>query len=117
VQSASLPWLVAERRGEVLGYAYASRWHARAAYRFSTEITVYLDHGQTRRGIGSRLYGELFPMLRAREIHAVLAVIALPGEASVALHEKVGFSKVGHFKDVGFKFGRWIDVGYWQLIF
>ena len=117
VGSASLPWLIAERSAEVLGYAYASRWNARSAYRFSAEITVYLDPGHARLGIGSQLYGQLFPILQSRGIRAVVGGIALPNEASVALHEKFGLSKVAHFKEVGFKFDRWIDVGYWQRNF
>jgi phosphinothricin acetyltransferase len=114
VWSASLPWLVAEMGGQVAGYAYASKWHGRSAYRFSTEITVYLAPDRTGRGVGSRLYGRLFPILRERGIHAVMGGIALPNEASVALHEKFGLEKVAVFREVGFKFGRWIDVGYWQ---
>jgi len=114
VRSAALPWLVAEAAGQAVGYAYATPWKARTGYRFSAEITVYLGPGQAGRGIGSRLYGELFPMLQARRIHAVMGGIALPNEASVALHEKFGMRKVAHFEAVGFKFDRWIDVGYWQ---
>lgn len=114
VRSASLPWLVAEDGGHVLGYAYATQWKARSGYRFSAEITVYLAPDQAGRGIGSKLYRQLFPMLLARSIHAVMGGIALPNEASVALHEKLGMRKVAHFEAVGFKFDRWIDVGYWQ---
>jgi L-amino acid N-acyltransferase YncA len=114
VESASLPWLIAERGGQVVGYAYASPWKARSGYRFSAEITVYLDPGQARRKIGSKLYGQLFPLLQSRGIHAVMGGIALPNQASVALHEKFGLEKVAHFKEVGFKLDRWIDVGYWQ---
>jgi phosphinothricin acetyltransferase len=114
VQSASLPWLIAEQDATVVGYAYAAKWHSRSAYRFSTEITVYVEAGHTRRGIGLRLYDQLFPILQARGIHAVMAGIALPNDASIALHERFGLSKVAHFKEVGFKFSRWIDVGYWQ---
>ena len=117
VQMASLPWLVAERSARVIGYAYAGKWNTRSAYRFSAEITVYLDHGQARLGIGSELYRYLFPILQARGIRAVMGGIALPNEASVALHEQFGLSKVAHFKEVGFKFNRWIDVGYWQRTF
>jgi phosphinothricin acetyltransferase len=113
--SASLPWLVAERQGKVAGYAYASPWKARSAYRFSVEVTVYVDPGCPRQGIGRRLYEELLPGLRARGIHSAFGVIALPNEASVALHERFGFAKVAHLREVGFKFDRWIDVGYWQL--
>ena len=117
VRSASLPWLVAEVDGHVVGYAYARPWHARSAYRFSAEITVYLAAAHTGRGIGSKLYGELFPILQARRTHAVMGGIALPNEASVALHEKFGLRKVAQFEEVGFKFDRWIDVGYWQRTF
>ena len=111
---APLPWLIAERDARVVGYAYAARWHSRSAYRFSAEITVYVDASQTRTGVGSRLYDQLFPILRARGIHAVVAGISLPNESSVVLHERFGLTKVAHFKEVGFKFNRWIDVGYWQ---
>ena len=116
VQSASLPWLVAERDGEVVGYAYATKWRPRRAYRFSAEVTVYLDPTQTGRGVGSLLYTALLAELRARQFHAVIGGIALPNDASVALHEKLGFRKVAHFEQTGFKFDRWIDVGYWELI-
>jgi len=117
VGAASLPWLVVERGARMLGYAYASRWNQRAAYRYSAEITVYLDPAHTRRGIGTQLYDHLFRILRSRGIRAVMGGIALPNEASVALHERFGLSKVAHFKEVGFKFDRWIDVGYWQRTF
>jgi L-amino acid N-acyltransferase YncA len=117
VTAASLPWLAAELNGQVVGYAYASSWHGgRRGYRFSTEITVYLHPEYPGRGIGSRLYEELFRALRARGIHSVIGGIALPNPASVALHEKFGLEKVAHFKEVGTKFDRWIDVGYWQRV-
>jgi phosphinothricin acetyltransferase len=116
VGSASLPWLLAEQAGNVLGYAYASKWKGRCAYRFSVETTVYLDPLHMRRGLGSLLYNSLLPILMVGGIHAAIGGIALPNEGSVALHEKFGFQKVAHFKEVGFKFGRWIDVGYWQRI-
>jgi phosphinothricin acetyltransferase len=116
VASASLPWLVAERDGKVAGYAYASQWKARSAYRFSVEVTVYVHPGSPRLGIGRRLYEELLRRLKAQGIHAAFGVIALPNQASVTLHERFGFAKVAHLSEVGFKFGRWIDVGYWQLM-
>ena len=116
VDDASLPWLVAEQGGEVAGYAYATAWKARRGYRFSAEVTVYVDSGREGRGVGSALYGELLPALQARGIHAAMGGIALPNPASVALHEKFGFEKVAHFKETGFKLGRWIDVGYWEKI-
>jgi phosphinothricin acetyltransferase len=117
VRSKSLPWLVAEEAGRVVGYAYATSWHPRSAYRFSTEATVYLAPTDTGRGIGTSLYAQLFPMLQARSIHAVMGGISLPNAASVALHEKFGMRKVAHFEAVGFKLDRWIDVGYWQRTF
>jgi phosphinothricin acetyltransferase len=117
VRSASFPWLVAEADERVVGYAYARPWHARSAYRFAAEITVYLAPTHVGRRIGSKLYGELFPILQARRIHTVLGGIALPNGASVALHEKFGLRKVAHYGEIGFKFDRWIDVGYWQRVF
>ena len=117
VHAASLPWLVAEQGGEIAGYVYATRWKTRSGYRFSVEITVYLAPAATRRGVGSRLYAELFSRLQQRGVHAVIGGIALPNDASIALHEKFGLRKVAHFEEVGFKLGRWIDVGYWQRTF
>lgn len=114
--SARLPWLVWEQDGAVLGYAYAGPWHARSAYRYSVESTIYLATDAAGRGIGTRLYGALISALRDGGIRCALAGIALPNPASVSLHEKLGYSKVGLFRDVGFKFDRWIDVGYWELI-
>ena len=114
VQVASLPWLVAESGGDVVGYAYASPWHARYAYRFAAETTIYLDYQHGGRGIGSALYEVLLTELSSKGMHTVIGGIALPNDASVALHEKFGYCKSAHYKEVGFKFGRWIDVGYWQ---
>lgn len=114
--AAPLPYLVVEHDAQVVGFAYASRWHGRCAYRFSLETTVYLDPGRTGEGLGSRLYGALLERLRAEGFHAAMGGIALPNPASVALHEKLGFSKVAHFPEVGYKFDRWIDVGYWQCM-
>ena len=114
VWAASLPWLVAELDGRVIGYAYASKWKPRHGYRFSTEVSVYLEDGYGGRGIGSKLYGELFSILRGLGMRNVVGGIGLPNEVSVALHEKFGMTKVAHFPAIGIKFGRWIDVGYWQ---
>ena len=99
----------------VVGYVSAAKWKGRSAYRFSVESTIYLDHRSTGQGIGTKLYGQLFSILRSRSIHVVIGGIALPNAASVALHERLGFTKVAHFAEVGFKFGRWVDVGYWQV--
>ena len=114
VTAASFPWLVAERDGQVVGYAYATKWKARGAYRFSAECTVYLAPGVVGAGLGSELYAALFAELRSRQIHVAIGCIALPNAASIALHEKMGMTQVAHFKEVGYKFGRWIDIGYWQ---
>jgi L-amino acid N-acyltransferase YncA len=111
----SLPWLIWEDSA-IHGFAYASKWKGRCAYRHSAEVTVYVDPKFTRHGIGSRLYEALLADLRQRNFHAVIGGIALPNPASIALHERLGFHKVAHFEQVGRKFGRWIDVGYWQLL-
>lgn len=115
IAELSLPWLVAERDDTIVGYAYASKWKERSAYRYSVETTVYLDPRNTGQGIGTILYRDLLAQLRGKSIHTAIGGIAMPNVASVALHESLGFAKVAHFKDVGFKFGRWVDVGYWQL--
>lgn len=116
VQADSLPWLVAESSGTLVGYAYASMWKTRSAYRYSVESTVYIEPASRGVGIGSRLYDALLSELRQGQVHVVIGGIALPNEASIRLHEKLGFRKVAHFEEVGFKFGQWVDVGYWQLL-
>ncbi|MFO1303143.1 MAG: arsinothricin resistance N-acetyltransferase ArsN1 family B [Burkholderiales bacterium] len=107
-------WYVAEVAGELAGYAYASAWRPRTAYRKSVETTVYLGDAYLRRGIGAALYETLLPELARRGFHSAMAGIALPNAGSVALHERVGFAKVAHFREVGWKLDRWIDVAYWQ---
>ena len=114
IQAQDLPWLVAERDGQVIGYCYASRWKARSAYRHSVETTIYLRHGHEGRGLGRRLYGALLDILKTRDIHAAIGGAALPNAASVALHEKLGFFHTGTYRKVGFKMGEWLDVGLWQ---
>jgi phosphinothricin acetyltransferase len=110
-----LPWLVWVEVAGIQGFAYASKWKGRCAYRYSAESTVYLADGSTGRGIGTKLYEALFAELRERKLHTIIGGIALPNAASIALHEKLGFEKVAHFREVGRKFGQWIDVGYWQV--
>ena len=114
--TARLPWLVAEEQGAILGYAYATPWKARSAYRFSVETTVYVAPGHMRRGLGAALYRQLIDELRVRGVHAAVGGIALPNAASIALHEKLGFTKIGQFVEIGRKLDRWVDVGYWELI-
>lgn len=109
------PYLVCEEAGRILGYAYASARRARAAYRWSVDTTVYV-HAQSRRcGVGRDLYTALLGILRRQRFHAVFAGIALPNDNSVGLHEAMGFAPVGVYRDVGFKLGRWHDVGWWRL--
>jgi L-amino acid N-acyltransferase YncA len=115
VASASLPWLLAEREGEVVGYARATKWKPRSAYRHSVETTIYLSARHVGAGVGTLLYQRLLADLKSHGLHLAIGGVALPNAASVALHEKLGFRKVAHFNEVGFKFGRWIDVAYWQL--
>ena len=110
-----LPWLVAEQGGRILGYAYASKWKGRCAYRFAVESTIYLDPDRTGKGAGSKLYAALIEAIRLHSMRSVIGGISLPNEASIRLHERLGFRKVGHFERVGFKQDRWVDVGYWQL--
>ena len=110
------PWLVAaDEGGGVLGYAYASKHRARAAYRWSADVSVYVDRAQHRQGIGARLYKRLLEILRRQHFRACYAGIALPNAASVGLHERMGFAHVGIYRDVGFKLGAWRDVGWWAL--
>lgn len=111
-----LPWLVSASSDKVLGYGYASKWKGRCAYQFSVESTIYIDPDHTGQGIGLPLYAELIEAIRNRSMHAVIGGIALPNEPSIRLHEHLGFKKVGHFEQVGYKQKRWVDVGYWQLM-
>ena len=115
VHAAGLPWLVADDAdGVLVGYAHASKWKGRCAYRYSVESTVYLAPDQVGRGLGRPLYQALLAELEAQQLHVVIGGIALPNAASVGLHEALGFTASGVFREVGFKFGRWVDVGYWQ---
>jgi L-amino acid N-acyltransferase YncA len=114
--SRTHPWYVYEESGAVVGYAYAGPWRTRAAYRDAVESTVYVECGLVGSGIGSKLYDALIPELRRRSFHCAMGGIALPNAASVALHERKGFVKVAHFREVGWKFQRRIDVGYWELV-
>lgn len=115
VLAKDLPWLVAELDGMVIGYAYATKWRERSAYRHSVETTVYLSHDAKGNGIGGRLYKQLFTELRDRGVRIAIGGITQPSLASVALHEKLGMKKVAHFERVGLKFNQWLDVGYWQI--
>ncbi len=110
------PYLVGEEDGEILAYACAAQYKSRCAYQSSVEVSVYVKSGIKGKGFGTKLYEKLFEELEQTDLHAIIAGIALPNDASVKLHEKFGFEKVAHFREVGFKFYKWIDVGYWELI-
>jgi L-amino acid N-acyltransferase YncA len=108
------PWVVAEPDGAVVGYAYGSVHRARPAYRWSVEVSAYVHQDWHGRGIGRLLYAELFERLREGGFVTAFAGIALPNEASVRFHESMGFEPIGVFRNIGFKLGRWHDVGWWQ---
>ena len=109
------PWLVAiDEADAVTGYAYATRFRERAAYRFAVETTVYVDPRAQRRGIASTLYRSLLDTLAAQGFTQALGVITIPNEPSIRFHEAMGFARAGVFRQVGYKLGAWHDVGYWQ---
>jgi phosphinothricin acetyltransferase len=109
------PFLVCEHEGAVLGYAYAGPHNPRAAYRWSAAVSVYVDQHAHRQGLGKRLYLDLFAILRRQRLHSLFAGVTLPNDKSVGLHEALGFRPLGTYREVGFKLGRWHDVGYWRL--
>jgi L-amino acid N-acyltransferase YncA len=112
---ASHAWLVAEREGEVVGYAYATAFNERPAYRWSAGVSVYVGAGARGEGVGRALYGALFGRLRERGFRMACAGITLPNQASVGLHESLGFEQVGVNPEIGWKNGAWHDVGWFQL--
>lgn len=114
--SAAYPYLVCEEDGKIIGYCYVNSWKNRCAYSSTAESSVYLHKDNHKKGIGSKLYAELLKELKDTSLHAIIAGVALPNEASVRLHEKFGFQKIAHFKETGKKFGKWIDVAYWEII-
>jgi L-amino acid N-acyltransferase YncA len=113
--SENFPWLVLEQEGKLIAYAYASPFKSRCAYSWSVESTVYVHKDFQRKGLGKQLYLELIDRLKEQGVVNIIGGIALPNNASVGLHESLGFKQVAQFKDVGFKLGKWWDVGYWQL--
>ena len=109
------PWLVCEIEGQIAGYAYASSFRTRTAYQWTNEVTAYIHPDYHRRGIGRALYTSLFAILQAQGYFNTVSVIALPNDASVGLHESMGFQKIGVFINMGYKLERWHDTGWWQL--
>jgi len=109
------PWLVAVQGGSIAGYTYASEWRARPAYEATRETTVYVRQDHQRKGIARLLMTELLTRMTAAGVHVVVAGVTLPNQASVSLHEDLGFEHVGTYSEVGRKFDRWHDVGFWAL--
>ena len=115
--SAKYPYIVWEDgSGEISGYAYINTWKERDAYRFSAELSIYIKDGLRGRGMGRKLMEKLLEEVRKTDIHSLVSGITLPNDSSVALHEKFGFVKIGQFREIGYKFNKWLDVGYWELI-
>jgi L-amino acid N-acyltransferase YncA len=114
--SQEYPFLVADDKDVITGYTYGRPFRPRPGYRHAVEVAVYVHPDRQGQGIGKQLYEELLPVLFSDGAHTLIATIALPNDASVRMHENFGFVKAGHFREVGRKFNRWIDVGYWQLL-
>jgi len=111
-----MPWLVAgDDAGRVLGYAYAGAHRERAGYRWSVDISAYVDQDRLGRGVGRRLYESLLPILRRQGFVNVYAGIALPNAASIALHEAIGMRRIGVYEAIGYKFGAWHDVAWYGM--
>jgi phosphinothricin acetyltransferase len=108
-------WLIGEIDGEVAGYVYAGQHQERAAYRWAVNVAVYIGAAHRRRGLGRALYRSLFSILRRQGFFKAIAGVTLPNDSSVGLHEAIGFRPVGIYSGVGYKLGRWLDVGWWQL--
>jgi len=115
VQQAGRPWLVIEADGVVQGFAYAAPFRDRTAYEHSVETSVYLDRSALRQGLGRTIYQAVLDRLADSDVHAAVALVALPNTGSEALHERLGFVHTGTLREVGRKFDQWIDVAYWQL--
>ena len=111
----SLPWLVCESDGRVIGYAYASAHRERAAYRWAVDVSAYVSDGSRRSGVGRALYTSLFALLRLQGFCTAVAGVTLPNPGSVGLHEAMGFQSVGIYRGIGFKCGQWHDVAWYQL--
>jgi phosphinothricin acetyltransferase len=114
--TAQYPWFVREEAGEVLAYAYINAWRERAAYRYAAELSIYVKPGHEGRGMGRELMARLLEAAKKTSVRALVSGITIPNERSIALHEKFGFQKIAHFKEIGYKLGAWLDVGYWELV-
>lgn len=113
--SSVYPYLVGLVDDEVIGYAYAGRWKERKAYDNTVETSIYLANNATGKGYGKELYSHLLREIKNQKIRLAIGGVTLPNEASVKLHESLGYKFVGKFTKVGYKFNQWLDVGYWEL--
>ncbi len=111
----NFPWFVMESEGKLMGYAYASSFNVRAAYQWSANTAVYVDSASQGKGIGQALYFELFEALKKQGVHNVFAGITMSNVGSIRFHERWGFERVALYKNAGYKFGAWEDVGWWQM--
>lgn len=116
ILDANLPFLVIINNDIILGYCNLHNWNNRLAYQHTKELSIYLNPNFTKKGIGSLLLSELLKNLNRESIHCILSTIAIPNEASVALHKKFGFEQASHMKQVGKKHGEWRDIEHWELI-
>jgi L-amino acid N-acyltransferase YncA len=114
--SATHPWVVSERSGEIAGFAYATTHRTRPAYRWTAETSVYVDPAHQGHGVGRELYEVLLELLRRQRLQVACAGITLPNDASVALHRVLGFEQIGVYRRIGYKAGAWRDVGWWQVL-
>jgi len=114
--SESFPYLIIEDNGEITGFAYANTWKERSSYKNTAEISIYLKDGTQGNGKGKELLKSLLDELYNSQLHLLIAGIALPNNASIKTFEHFDFKKIGQFSEVGFKKGKWIDVGYWELL-
>ena len=114
--SKQYPFLVYEEEGRILGYAYANMFRQKPAYKNTVETTIYMANDVQGKQMGTKLYTVLLQQLKEQKYHVAIGGLTLPNTASVKLHEKLGFKQVAHFKEVGYKFNKWLDVGFWELI-
>ncbi len=114
--SEEYPYLIAEFDGVIQGYIFAAQFKLRQAYKHSVEVSIYVRNQAKQKGIGSELYEQFLEELAETDVHALMAGISLPNDASVRFHEKLGYEKVAHFREVGYKLGRWVDVGFWEML-
>lgn len=115
-RSGGYPVLVAEETGEVVGFGNLGVWRAAAAYKYVVENSVYVAASHRGRGIGKRLLGDLIDEAKSLDVHAVIAVIDADNTISIALHESFGFERAAYFRQVGRKFGRWLDLVFMELV-